>query len=200
MTYLNETPGKDNMSLVIGKRLRSFVDRVEYVWVVGFYPNETLVTNIGRNYYVTFAEAFEFASMIKRRAPEAFNILTEIDDLIQCSVCGEFVDRDNYSLMVDDGTYRHMRWSKEGIGDLCGPNTNYMGGKFEIQTYTLCDGWVNTWTDGDEEPATFNSKLEAETALNDYLDDINDAVKSGDMIDGYNKAGFRIVPLGYGNK
>lgn len=37
--------------------------------------------------------------------------------------------------------------------------------KFEIQTYTLCDGWVNTWTieneDGSSDKEYFNTSLEA---------------------------------------
>ena len=46
--------------------------------------------------------------------------------------------------------------------------------KYEVQTNTLCDGWVNTWTYLDSgSPIVFDTKEEAEKALADWLDDMN---------------------------
>jgi hypothetical protein len=67
--------------------------------------------------------------------------------------------------------------------------------KWEIQEFTVFEGWVNTWTDGDDKSVVFDTKEDAETALTDYLDDINQAVKDGDMVGGYNRDGFRVVPI-----
>lgn len=66
---------------------------------------------------------------------------------------------------------------------------------WEIQEYTLFEGWVNTWTDGDDEPVRFDTEDSAEKALSDYLNDLNQAVKDGDIQPGYNREGFRIVPI-----
>ena len=67
--------------------------------------------------------------------------------------------------------------------------------KWEIQEFTVFEGWVNTWMDGDDKPVVFDTKEDAETALTDYLDDINQAVKDGDIQSSYNREGFRIVPI-----
>lgn len=70
---------------------------------------------------------------------------------------------------------------------------------FEVQTWTLCEGWVNTWTtwDGDnvhdEMPTTFFTQEAAQEALDEYLADIKQAVADGDMAEEYNPEDFRIV-------
>lgn len=41
--------------------------------------------------------------------------------------------------------------------------------RYEIQTYTFCDGFVNTWTDDDENPITFETREQAQLELDMYL-------------------------------
>lgn len=44
---------------------------------------------------------------------------------------------------------------------------------YEVQTYTLADGWVNCWTtheeNGDSYPTYYDTYAEAEDDLNDVL-------------------------------
>jgi len=71
---------------------------------------------------------------------------------------------------------------------------------YEIQTHTLADGWVNTWTyedsNGDMRPETFSSREAAQEALDDYLRDLADDVALGNITD-YDREDFRIqaVPI-----
>jgi hypothetical protein len=70
--------------------------------------------------------------------------------------------------------------------------------KFEVQEYTLCDGWVNTWThtqDGSDEPVYFNSEADAQTELDWFLHDILQEVEAGNMADVPDKNTFRIVEV-----
>ena len=47
--------------------------------------------------------------------------------------------------------------------------------KYEVQTYTLVDGWVNCWTtfegNGEEYPTTFASIEEAQQELDDLREE-----------------------------
>jgi len=73
--------------------------------------------------------------------------------------------------------------------------------KYEVQQYTLCDGWINTWSVIDENdvstPDIFDSLKEAKGELDDFFKDIEDDIKSGfrqsDL--GYDREEFRIVPI-----
>lgn len=65
--------------------------------------------------------------------------------------------------------------------------------KYEIQTRTFADGWVNCWSYDDGEPITFNDKLEAEAYLVGYGVDINEAYRFGDLSDPFNEDDYRIV-------
>ena len=56
---------------------------------------------------------------------------------------------------------------------------------YEVQTYTLCDGWTNTWRVNDELDF-FDSFGEAVNELDDYLQYLDD-----NQID-YNRAEYRI--------
>jgi hypothetical protein len=40
---------------------------------------------------------------------------------------------------------------------------------YEIQTFTLCDGFINTWSDDNENPLTFETLQAARKALAAYL-------------------------------
>lgn len=72
---------------------------------------------------------------------------------------------------------------------------------FEIQHFTICDGWVNTWTvhrkDGTSEPECFTSKIEAQAALDEFLAEIAEEIDLGirDPEQGYDAQDFRIVAL-----
>lgn len=65
---------------------------------------------------------------------------------------------------------------------------------FEVQTYTLCDGWVNTWSDDNEDPITFATLEQAQGALRDYLEDIQSEVVAGNL-ESYDPASFRVHSL-----
>ena len=73
--------------------------------------------------------------------------------------------------------------------------------RYEVQTWTLCDGWVNTWTVLDErgsEPETISTRKEAQAALDEFLLDIQSEIDAGqrDPEHGYDASEFRIVPVG----
>jgi hypothetical protein len=53
---------------------------------------------------------------------------------------------------------------------------------YQVQTYTLCDGWINTWSE-DDQPMTFDTLEEAQIALQDHLEDLAHAVMFGMMVD-----------------
>ena len=64
---------------------------------------------------------------------------------------------------------------------------------YEVQTYTLCDGWVNTWTINKvvnkklkNVPEFFDSFAEAVDALDDHLLDLDDNQMN------YNRSEYRI--------
>jgi hypothetical protein len=52
---------------------------------------------------------------------------------------------------------------------------------YEVQTYTLADGWVNCWQDGDGKPVLFPTFADAEEELADYRKNCEEAVARGDM-------------------
>ena len=72
--------------------------------------------------------------------------------------------------------------------------------KYEVQTYTVCDGWVNCWTtiheNDNETPAIYATREEAEAAITDHLADVAYAVKAGEMAEEYHRDDYRIVGLG----
>lgn len=63
--------------------------------------------------------------------------------------------------------------------------------KYEVQTFTLCYGWVNIWQDDDREPVIFDTLEDARTELADYLAALAHAVKAGHL-DDYNPEDYRI--------
>ena len=69
---------------------------------------------------------------------------------------------------------------------------------FEVQHYTLCDGWINTWTDiidGKDVPSVFNSFDEALACLDEFLTDTLDGFVDGNLSDSYDRNDFRIVKI-----
>lgn len=73
---------------------------------------------------------------------------------------------------------------------------------YEIQQFTICEGWVNTWTihfeDGSTAPETFPTEAEALAALAEFLTEIAEEIAAGqrDADDGYDSDEFRIVKAG----
>jgi|CXWL01.1.fsa_nt_gi hypothetical protein len=77
--------------------------------------------------------------------------------------------------------------------------------RYEVQTFTLCDGWINTWSvseqAGDdtftEIPETFPTCAEAQAALDEFLAEIQEEIASGQRApdEGYDPEEFRIVPV-----
>jgi hypothetical protein len=69
--------------------------------------------------------------------------------------------------------------------------------KYEIQTFTLCDGWVNTWTHYDENdneiPSTYDAYSHAQSDLHTYLKDELREYQSGNIESPSDVNDFRIV-------
>ena len=57
--------------------------------------------------------------------------------------------------------------------------------RYEVQHYTLCDGWINTWSDydedGNETPSTYDSFEDALNELDSFLDDEQEAFEEGNI-------------------
>lgn len=76
-----------------------------------------------------------------------------------------------------------------------------MNTRYEIQIFTLCDGWTNTWfiieEDNTETPETFATEAEARQALIEFLSEIQEEISGGQRFpeEGYNIDDFRIVAI-----
>ena len=64
---------------------------------------------------------------------------------------------------------------------------------YQIETYTLCGGWVNIWSD-DDVPVIFDTYAAAQAELADFLGELAYAVKVGHL-DDYNPEDYRIVEV-----
>ena len=64
---------------------------------------------------------------------------------------------------------------------------------YQIETYTLCGGWVNIWSD-DDVPVIFDTYAAALAELAEYLAELAHAVKVGHL-DDYNPDDYRIVEM-----
>jgi len=71
--------------------------------------------------------------------------------------------------------------------------------EYEVQEYTLCDGWTNTWSTYDENdnevPSRFRTREEAEEQLDLFFDDCEIALQMGNTEDIPDKEDFRIVKV-----
>lgn len=77
--------------------------------------------------------------------------------------------------------------------------------RYEVQTFTLCDGWTNTWSVSQqgsddtyiEVPETFATEAEAQLALNEFLEEIQAEIDAGQRApdEGYDPAEFHVVPV-----
>ena len=72
---------------------------------------------------------------------------------------------------------------------------------YEVQTFTICDGWVNCWTyhgdDGRGYLETFDTQPAAQAALDEHLDEIAEEIELGirQASEGYSREDFRIVKV-----
>ena len=66
--------------------------------------------------------------------------------------------------------------------------------KYEVQTYTEFDGWVNVWFDEENNPVVFDTREEAQYELDELIADVKQAVVDGYMEDMYLPSDFQIVP------
>lgn len=69
--------------------------------------------------------------------------------------------------------------------------------RYEVQTLTICDGWINTWT-SDGDPEYFDTYEEAECALHEFLADIKEAREEGFFADDYEGEDYRIAKVEMG--
>jgi len=73
--------------------------------------------------------------------------------------------------------------------------------KYEVLTFTICDGWVNTWheydDDNNEIPMVFDSLKDAEVELSGYLYDYRRAYERGDIECDENPDDYMIVEVQY---
>ena len=71
--------------------------------------------------------------------------------------------------------------------------------RYEVQHYTLCDGWINTWSDydedGNETPSTYDSFEDALKELDSFLDDEQEAFEEGNIESPYDRDEFRIAEV-----
>ena len=71
--------------------------------------------------------------------------------------------------------------------------------RYEIQELTLCDGWVNTWhewdDDNEEIPMTFDTYAHAVEQLEEHLYDYQKAFTMGDVDSPEDRENFRIVEV-----
>lgn len=66
--------------------------------------------------------------------------------------------------------------------------------KYEIQTFTLCDGFVNTWTE-DDKPLTFKTRSDAELELKIHLQEMREAWELNEIDDEPNPENYLIVEI-----
>jgi hypothetical protein len=70
---------------------------------------------------------------------------------------------------------------------------------YEIQHFTICDGWVNTWTIENEDGTTqleyFDSIIDAQESLNEFLDEEYTTYVMGYTDSPFKEEEFRIVEV-----
>jgi len=69
-----------------------------------------------------------------------------------------------------------------------------MASKFEVQTEFLY-GWENVWTDEDGKPTVYNTYMEAEAELRDFILDTVWDFEQGNLEEPYSIDDYRIVEV-----
>ncbi len=77
--------------------------------------------------------------------------------------------------------------------------------RYEVQTWTICDGWINTWSISEqvgdniytEVPETFATREDAQQALDEFLSDIHEEIDAGQRSaeEGYDAEDYRIAEV-----
>jgi hypothetical protein len=67
--------------------------------------------------------------------------------------------------------------------------------RFEVRQL-VGDTWENTWSDGDNQPATFATPGEAEKAVREHVRECRAAVRAGRMQDAPHVTDFRVCEVG----
>jgi len=73
-----------------------------------------------------------------------------------------------------------------------------MKNRYEIHTWTLCQGWINCWTvtdeNGHEVPDSYDTIKDAQAEIDELFDEIDQQIKSGEREpdEGYNREDYRI--------
>jgi hypothetical protein len=72
--------------------------------------------------------------------------------------------------------------------------------RYEVQTWTLCDGWINTWSICEEAgdiPETFATREETYAALCEFLADIQAEIDAGQRSadEGYDADDYRVAEV-----
>jgi len=68
--------------------------------------------------------------------------------------------------------------------------------KYEVQHFTLCDGWINTWT-VDDKPEIFDTYEDAESSLDSFLAEEKRAYKRKEIDNMYEADEFRIMEVSH---
>ena len=111
---------------------------------------------------------------------------------VNCPLCGQ------YTYPEANGTENEDPYRR--ICNGCGKIWEIRDAQpWEVQEYTVIDGWINTWHDGNEYSLRFSTEEEAQMELTNYLRDMNRAYKKGDIAAPYNRENFKIVNI-YGDK
>jgi len=68
--------------------------------------------------------------------------------------------------------------------------------RFAVETYTLCQGFINCWTI-DDQPQTFATREAAQAELDEFLAEIEAEIAAGERAedDGYCPDAFRIMQV-----
>jgi len=71
---------------------------------------------------------------------------------------------------------------------------------FEVQTFTLCDGWINCWSITDEQgtrPETFDTRAEAQAEIDTFFQEIELQIKAGERQpdEGYSRDEYQILEI-----
>jgi len=70
--------------------------------------------------------------------------------------------------------------------------------RYEVHTYTLCDGWINCWTITDENnaerPDSYTTTEAAQVEIDELLADVQAEIDSGERKpdEGYDSGDYRI--------
>ena len=67
--------------------------------------------------------------------------------------------------------------------------------QYQIQEWTMMQGWTNCWTDDSQQPVTFSTISQAEQELALHISDLRLAWECGEVEDEPDRADYRIVEV-----